>query len=256
MNRELTLVGTLLLTISTAFAGNSSLPAGMEFVLVTGGSFEMGSPESEEDRNADEFLHSVTVGDFELMTTEVTQGMWERVMGENPASDAYGLGENYPVYYVSWDQCQEFITRLNEMDPSHEYRLPTEAEWEFACRAGSDTRFFWGSNDNEGEISRFCWYLSNSSNSTNPVAQKEPNDLGLFDMSGNVLEWCEDVYTVDYSNCPTDGAAYLGSGSSRVYRGGAWHLISKWHRSATRYSATPGTRRNNIGFRVARVVIR
>lgn len=252
MNCKYTLVGFLLLITVSAFAGISSLPSDMEFVSIAGGTFEMGSQENESGRNADESLHSVTVADFELMTTEVTQGMWEEIMGENPASSAYGLGEDYPVYHVSWDQCQEFITSLNEIDPLHEYRLPTEAEWEYACRAGSDTRFFWGSNDQQSEIDRFCWFLSNSDNSTNPVGTKEPNELGLYDMSGNVGEWCEDIYTSDYSNCPTDGTAYSGSGTYRSYRGGAWNLIPKWLRSAVRYSATPGSRRNNVGFRIVR----
>lgn len=184
MNREFTLICTLILITGTAFAGNSFLPAGMEFVPVTGGTFDMGSPESEGRRNADELLHSVTPGDFELMSTEVTQGMWEQVMGENPASDAYGLGEDYPVYYVSWDQAQEFIARLNEIDPSHEYRLPTEAEWEYACRAGTDTFYSFGHA--AGELGRFAWYSANAGGKLHPVGQKAANPWGLVDLHGNV----------------------------------------------------------------------
>jgi len=245
---------------SFGWAGGSSFSVGgsapvacMEFVSIPGGSFYMGSPSSESDRDSDEARHRVTVGSFELMTTEVTQGMWEEVMGSNPAHD-YGVGDNYPVYYVSWNDCQEFIDRLNEMDPSHTYRLPSESEWEYACRAGTTTRFYWGDSDSESTMGRYCWYSGNSSSSTHPVASKEPNAWGLYDMSGNVWEWCEDKYTSDYDDCPTDGRAYTGSGSDRVLRGGSWLCSAEICRSADRSGYSPGNGLSYLGFRVARSV--
>jgi len=223
----------------------------------------MGSPSSEEDRDSDEVRHRVTVGSFELMTTEVTQGMWEAVMGEdirelrdaaNPDWSLRGEGDNYPIYYVSWNDCQDFIERLNEMDPSHTYRLPSESEWEYACRAGTTTRFYWGDSDSESTMGRYCWYSENSNSTTHLVAQKEPNAWGLYDMSGNVWEWCEDKYTSDYDDCPTDGSAYTGSGSNRVERGGSWSNSARFCRSANRSVSSPGIRFNYLGFRVARSV--
>jgi formylglycine-generating enzyme required for sulfatase activity len=187
------------------------------------------------------------------MTTEVTQGMWEQVMGSNPSHD-YGVGDDYPVYNVSWDDCQEFIDRLNEIDPSHTYRLPSEAEWEYACRAGTTSRFYWGDSDSESTMGRYCWYTENSNSSTHPVASKEPNVWGLHDMSGNVWEWCQDRYTSDYDDCPTNGSAYTSSGSNRVIRGGSWYLFASYCRSAIRLNYSPGSRYDSLGFRVARSV--
>jgi formylglycine-generating enzyme required for sulfatase activity len=179
--------------------------------------------------------------------------MWEQVMGSNPSPD-YGVGDDYPVYYVSWDDCQEFIDRLNDIDPSHTYRLPTEAEWEYACRAGTTTRFYWGDSDSESTMGRYCWYTENSNSSTHPVASKEPNAWGLHDMSGNVWEWCQDRYTSDYDDCPTNGSAYTSSGSNRVNRGGSWFSNASDCRSANRYSFSPGSGYFLLGFRVARSV--
>ena len=213
----------------------------------------MGSPSSEISRGSDEERHRVTVQSFELMTTEVTQSMWDEVMGENPAHD-YGVGDNYPVYYVNWDDCQDFIDELNYMDPSHTYRLPTEAEWEYACRAGTTTRFNWGDSDSESTMGRYCWYTENSNSTTHPVAQKEPNAWGLYDMSGNVWEWCEDKYTSDYYDCPTNGSAYTSSGSDRVLRGGSWYSVARFCRSAFRSISGPGSRSFALGLRVARSV--
>ncbi|MBD3371042.1 SUMF1/EgtB/PvdO family nonheme iron enzyme [Candidatus Fermentibacteria bacterium] len=130
------------------------------------------------------------LGSFEMMTTEVTQGMWEEVMGESkydikePREWHSGDGEDYPMYYVSWDDCQEFIGKMNQLDPDHIYRLPTEAEWEYACRAGSSTPYFWG---DELDVDYCCCRPSPGSGSR-PVGERLPNDWGLYDMSGNVFE--------------------------------------------------------------------
>lgn len=236
---------------STSFgSGGSSGPiSGMEFVIIPSGSFQMGSPSSESGRDNDENLHWVSVQSFELMSTEVTQGMWEEVMGSNPS---YNSGDVWPVENVSWNQCQTFISRLNDLDPSHTYRLPTEAEWEYACRAGTTTRFYWGTSDSESVINRYCWYVGNSYSSTNEVGLLEPNSWGLYDIIGNVMEFCEDTYTSDYSNCPTNGRAYRSKDSEHVGRGGGWSRNASGCRSAYREQFSPFDAIGVLGFRLAR----
>ena len=228
---------------------------GWTFATIPSGSFSMGSPSSELHRNSDEEpVHTVSVQAFELMTTEVTQEMWEEVMGSNPASGD-GVGSSYPVYNVSWDDCQQFINQLNSLDTEYEYRLPSEAEWEYACRAGTTTAYYWGNSMNGS----YCWYTDNSS-STNPVAQKLPNAWGLYDMSGNVNEWCQDVYHDSYqdrySGAPTDGRAWLfmsGNNRSHVYRGGGWHFFPLGCRSAFRGRWSADIRFFDLGLRLVRL---
>ena len=260
-------IGTLLFftaissaTESAAWTVSQGPLLGMEFVSIPSGSFQMGSPSSEDGRFDDESRHSVYVGSFELMTTEVTQGMWEEVLGttvdEMRSRSEYdygltGFGSDYPMYYVSWDDCQDFINELNDMDPNHTYRLPSEAEWEYACRAGTTECFYWGSSMNGS----YYWYYGNSGSNTHPVAAKHPNTWGLYDMSGNVWEWCADLYTSDYDNCPTDGSAYKGSGSNRVLRGGSWSYYARDCRSAHRSNGSPGGSSYFLGFRLARSVL-
>lgn len=243
-----------------AHGSTSSGPLeGMMFVTIPGGSYQMGSPSSESGRYDNEELHWVTVQSFELMTTEVTQGMWQEVMSTNPALgvtwDDRGVGDAYPVYLVSWDDCQEFISELNRMDSQFIYRLPTEAEWEYACRAGSSTRFYWGNSDSSSIIDRYEWYDGNSNSATHPVGQKHPNAWGLFDMSGNVREWCQDVFSRDYDNCPTDGSAYTGSESYRVIRGGQCGFggLARYCRSACRSNNLQDGRNGYVGLRLARL---
>jgi len=237
--------------------------SGMEFVTIPSGSFMMGSSPSEVDRDDDEGpRHSVNVPSFELMTTEVTQGMWEAVMGTDIRHyrdlayhdwPLYGEGSNYPMYYVSWDDCQEFIEKLNEFDPSHTYRLPSESEWEYACRADTRTRFYWGDSDSGSVTGDYCWNDLNSNSSTHSVATKQPNPWGLFDMSGNVYEWCEDTYQSSFVGTPTDGSTWVSSGaSSRVSRGGSWYHNSRYCRSANRSINSAVSRSYILGFRLAR----
>jgi len=227
---------------------------GMKFVSIPAGSFEMGSPQSESGRDSDEGpVHSVNIQSFEMMTTEVTQGMWQEVMGENPAQYTGNL--NRPVETVSWNDCQEFITRMNDIDPSYTYRLPSEAEWEYACRAGTTTRFYWGDDPDSTAIDEYAWYWANTDTTPQPVAQKLPNDWGLYDMSGNVFEWCEDWYHESHSGAPTDGSARVSpSGSSRIERGGAWFGDARYCRSANRGVDSPGSGGGGLGFRLARSV--
>jgi len=229
----------------------SSLPGGMEFVSIPQGSFAMGAPAGEEGSELDERpLHTVTFNyDFEIMTTEVTQSMWLQVMGGNPSHFTGDL--NRPVEKVSWNDCQDFVDAMNSLDPSHTYRLPSESEWEYCCRAGTTTRFFWGEDTNETEIDSYAWWWYGSP--THPVAQKHSNSWGLYDMSGNVNEWCEDWYHGNYNDAPSDGSAWLDpSGSFRVYRGGScWSKASEC-RSANRSSNVLGYRRRHLGLRLVR----
>jgi len=229
---------------------------GMEFVYIPPGTFVMGSPPNEYGHDLTEQQHVVifTKG-FYLQTTEVTQGEWKAIMGENP-SYFLNCGDDCPVENVSWYDAQEFIERLNEREGTTRYRLPTEAEWEYACRAGSkaafadggtitgDTRFV------NPSLGRMGWYYSNSEEATHPVAQKQPNAWGLYDMHGNVWEWCQDwmaQYPFEVARDPKGPP----SGLSRIRRGGSWQEYPVFCRSAYRGSSHPKNKSPSIGFRVA-----
>ncbi|MCG2759234.1 MAG: formylglycine-generating enzyme family protein [Desulfobacteraceae bacterium] len=220
---------------------------GMKFVLIPAGSFMMGSPSSEPERDSDENQHRVTLTKgFYMGVTEVTQGQWREIMGSNPSNFK---GDNLPVEQVSWNDCQEFIRKLNLQEGGNKYRLPTEAEWEYACRAGSTSRFCFG--DSDGSLEQYAWYNSNSSNKTHPVAQKKPNEWGLYDMHGNVWEWCQDWFG-DYPSGHVADPDGPSSGSFRVRRGGSWFSYAGVCRSASRHDGTPGGRGGHLGFRLAR----
>jgi formylglycine-generating enzyme required for sulfatase activity len=239
-------------------------------VRIPAGSFLMGSPDTERSRVADEGpVHEVTIGyDFYMGETEVTQGQWEAVMGSNPAT-GFGVGRDYPVYNVSWDDCQAFLTALNALGQGT-FRLPSESEWEYACRAGTTTRFHFGDSlgcaddcANCGPekiifvVTRFdfMWYCGNYGGGSQPVGQKFANGFGLVDMHGNVFEWCQDFYRSDYdfTGIPIDGSAWESGGlvgiDPRVIRGGFWNYDARYCRSAARAGGYGGV---NIGFRLAR----
>ena len=214
---------------------------------VPAGSFQMGSPDNEQDRDGDEDpVHGVTFSEgFWLGKYEVTQKQWEAVMGDNPS---YYDGVNRPVENVSWNDIQDFESALDGA-----FRLPSESEWEYACRAGTTTRFYWGDDGNYNDIDRYAVYSSNDPGGTANVGTKLPNSWGLYDMSGNVWEWCEDWYHSDYTNAPSDGSAWLSpSGSYRVYRGGSWGNYAGICRSAFRDYSGPSGRRRSLGFRLVR----
>ncbi len=249
------------LLVSLGCSSEPPVP-GMVFVTIPAGSFVMGSPVSEQGRMDWEGpCRTVTVESFELMTTEVTQGMWFSVMGttleemrERSLYDygLFGEGEDLPMYYVSWDDCHAFISALNELDPGHIYRLPSEAEWEYACRAGTRTRFFWGDDPDSSLIGGFAWFEGNSEGSVHPVALGQPNGWGLYDMSGNVWEWCRDRWS-DYETAPSDGSAWESSDVvDRVLRGGSWNGPAVLCRSAHRNGHSHERTMINTGFRVAR----
>ncbi|MDM8536891.1 SUMF1/EgtB/PvdO family nonheme iron enzyme, partial [Desulfobacterales bacterium HSG17] len=220
---------------------------GMEFVHITKGTFNMGSPKNEKRRGDDETQHEVIqTKNFYMQVTEVTQRQWEMVMGDNP-SRFKDCGDDCPVENVSWNDAQKFIKKLNKQS-SGEYRLPTEAEWEYACRAGNATRFYTG--DKETDFFRAGWSLNNSNSKTHPVADnKEPNNWGLYDMHGNVSEWCQDWYRAYPSKTVADPTG-PEVGSDRVTRGGSWIRSLHYCRSANRSFSKPDYQVYDIGFRL------
>ncbi len=223
---------------------------GVEFVLIPEGEFMMGSPSGEEDRDDDEGpVHKVTIEEpYYLGKYEVTREQWFEVMGSNPSNFK---GDDLPVEQVSWDDVQEFIKKLNEIEGTNKYRLPSEAEWEYACRAGTTTRYYFG--DDESRLKDYAWYIDNSNQKTHSVGQKKPNPWGLYDMYGNVWEWCQDRYHSDYNGAPSDGSAWeSGSSSSRVVRGGCWRDDARYCRSAFRSRNVPRLRYGGVGFRILR----
>ena len=215
-------------------------------VWIKPGTFEMGSPSSEEGRDDDERQHRVTLTKgFWMGKYEVTQAQWQAVMGSDPSRFK---GSNLPVEQVSWNDCQEFIRKLNAKGQGT-FRLPTEAEWEYACRAGSRTRFCFG--DSDSDLGEYGWYGSNWGGTTHSGGQKRPNAWGLYDIHGNVWEWCQDWYG-DYPSGNVTDPRGPGTGTYRVVRGGGWYYAPARCRSALRSGNAPGNRRGRLGFRVVR----
>ncbi|MBJ7900338.1 MAG: SUMF1/EgtB/PvdO family nonheme iron enzyme [Cyanobacteria bacterium RI_101] len=214
----------------------------LELVKIPAGNFLMGSNEHNNEKPP----HQVIIQEFYLGKYPVTQEQWQAVMGNNPSK--FSDNPQNPVEQVSWNDCQEFCQKLSQMTDKT-YRLPSEAEWEYACRAGTQTRYYFG--DNENQLGDYAWYKRNSASKTHPVGQKKPNFWGLYDMHGNVWEWCEDDWNNDYQGAPTDGSVWIGNYSqNRVIRGGSWDPFPSYCRSASRYSDVLDSRYFNIGFRV------
>lgn len=232
----------------------------MRMVFVEGGSFTMGcTSEQGGDCNSDESpSRYVTVNSFYMGMLEVTQSQWEKVMGTsiyqqknkaNPDWPMGGTGADYPIYYVSWEEAKEFCRRLSQQT-GKTYRLPTEAEWEYAARGGkkNEGTKYSGSNY-PGSV---AWYVDNS-NSTHPCGTKQADALGLYDMSGNVWEWCEDWYG-NYVSYDTNNPKGATTGQLRVLRGGGWYFIASYCRVSSRFNSSPGNRNGSIGFRVVLVL--
>ena len=233
---------------------------GMEFILIPAGEFYMGSPMHEKRRKLWESpVHRVTIEkSFYLGRYPVTQEQWQKVMGNNPS---YFKGEKHPVENVSWNEIQVFFRKLNALENADEnnriYRLPTEAEWEYAARAGTTTAYFFG--DDESKLTEYAWFLKNSGLETHPVGLKKPNPRGLYDIYGNVGEWVQDEYHISYKGAPADGRAWENSFPSvstpvRIRRGGGWNGNAGCCRSAERLFAAQDKRLNSLGFRVVREV--
>ena len=217
-----------------------------EMVRVEGGTFRMGATSEQKDEawDREKPVHSVTLSSYYIGKTEVTQALWQAVMGSNPSNFK---GSNLPVECVSWNDCQEFIQKLNSLT-GRNFRLPTEAEWEFACRGGNNSRGYKYSGSND--IDNVAWYDGNSGDQTHPVGTKAPNELGIYDMSGNVWEWCSDWYA-DYTSYSQTNPKGPQSGSGRVYRGGCWGYDAGRCRSSFRIGYYPTYRGINLGLRLA-----
>ncbi len=227
---------------------------GMEFVFVKGGCYEMGMGDTiggfflfGDGQGDEKPVHNVCVNDFYLGKYEVTQGQWQVVMGNNP-SYFKNCGANCPVEQVSWNDTQNFIGKLNGKT-GRNYRLPTEAEWEYAARSGGKKEKYAGGDD----LDRVAWYYSNSGSKTHIAGTKAPNGLGLYDMSGNVWEWCQDWYGEKYyGESPKDNPRGPSSGNDRVLRGGSWNDKPEVVRAANRDRDGPAYRDFDLfGFRLS-----
>ena len=214
-----------------------------EMVAVKGGTFTMGAQRSDAF-SGEKPAHSVTLGDYYIGKFEVTQELWKAVMGSNPS---YFKGSKNPVEKVSWKHCQKFIKKLNRLTGVN-FRLPTEAEWEYAARGGSESEGYKYSGSNS--IGDVAWYDGNSGSKTHPVGTKTPNELGIYDMSGNVWEWCQDWYGSYGSGSQTNPQG-PSSGSDRVLRGGSWYYYAGGWMVSDRYYFNPDYRNDSIGLRLA-----
>jgi formylglycine-generating enzyme required for sulfatase activity len=227
---------------------NAQLEAGRDgMVFVKGGCFMMGDTFSEGDLD-EKPVHEVCVDDFYIGKYEVTQGQWRQVMGNNPTKDNSACGNNCPVDTVSWDDVMVFIDKLNRQSLKR-YRLPTEAEWEYAARSGGKREKYAGGD----YIDSVAWYKSNSGGTSHPVGSKVANGLGIYDMSGNISEWCNDwsddnFYAISPRNNPTGPL----SGSRHVVRGGSYLFEPTFLRASLRARTYPDLRAKNLGFRLAR----
>ena len=227
---------------------------GMKLVLIPPGEFMMGSPDWDKNAGGDEKpQHRVRITKpFYLGKYLVTQEQWQSVMGSNPS---HFRGPKNPVEMVSWDDCQQFFDKLNAKSAlgGYKFQLPTEAQWEYACRAGSTTKYCFG--DAEGQLGDYGWYSANSGNKTYSVGEKKPNAWGLYDMHGNVMQWCADWYAGGYyANSPTDDPTGPATGSHRVRRDGYWRNPAGLCRSAFRSDHEPGYRSGALGFRASQVL--
>lgn len=217
----------------------------LEMAAIPGGSFKMGRYWRGIENSYP--IHKVNLKPFFIGKHEVTQAQWKAVMGTNPS---HFKGEDLPLESVSWNDAKEFCQKLSKIT-GKEYRLPSEAEWEYAALAGSTGDYCFGNK--ESLLPEYAWYRGNSEAKTHPVGQKKPNVWGLYDMHGNVGEWCEDVWHDNYEKAPTDGSAWTTGGNQdrRLLRGGAWYYFTVLARAAARLDFNPSGRFEYIGVRVA-----
>lgn len=225
--------------------------ADIDFVLLKPGQFTMGNARAASGVPEDERLAvKVTISKpFFMSQYEITQGQWKEVMGDNPSR--HRLGDNHPVENVSWEDCQRFLKRLNSGEESRVYfRLPTESEWEYACRAGSSADFEQGNK--VSDLQRVAWFEDNSNEKHQPVGKKQPNAWGLYDMLGNVYEWCEDCYADSYDRHPRNEEAWIHPNEygTRVRRGGSFSQPSKNCRVSFRGSGKTDNQREDVGLRI------
>jgi formylglycine-generating enzyme required for sulfatase activity len=228
----------------------------IELVQIPEGKFLMGSPEDEEGRGADEGpVHEVILGySYYIGKYEVTQKLWQAIMGTNPA--VFKLSPDHPVESVSWNDCKKFIESLNKLGKGT-FRFPSEAEWEYACRAGTTTPYYWGESMEDNGWSEYAWANSRSGAMTHPVGEKKPNPWGLYDMAGNVWEWCSDDYEpyMDTAHVITAGESTFremesSTLSEKVFRGGSWFDFRESHRCANRHRHRVDKGYTAIGLRL------
>ncbi|WP_372366186.1 SUMF1/EgtB/PvdO family nonheme iron enzyme [Candidatus Uabimicrobium sp. HlEnr_7] len=214
------------------------IPTGIEFVQIPSGRFAMGSSTKDDMAfDSEKYRREVTIDSFLMSKYAITQDIWKKIMGKNPSSFQ---SDKAPVEQVSWEMSQEFCSNTG-------LKLPSETQWEYACRANTKDRFYWGEQIN----SDYCWYKDNSQERLQEVGQKLPNNFGLHDMLGNLWEWCEDSWTKNYEECPTDGSPYRDSTkNSKVLRGGSFWNSAKRCRCSSRGNEKVNTLSNRIGFRV------
>lgn len=238
------LMGAVLLLLKGCAGGP---PPEIEFVAVNGGCYQMGDTFGDGDPD-ERPVHEVCVKDFSLGKYEVTQGQWNAVMGKK--SHAEDRGPDYPIYSVSWNMIQQFLTKLNRAS-GMVHRLPTEAEWEYAARSGGKEERWSGTNNSE-DLGNFAWTYDNYGYVPHRVGQKRPNGLGLYDMSGNVAEWCQDWYDETYyQNSPKQDPRGPETGEKRVVRGGGPYSVRDV-RTSDRLSDPPDMRDGDYGFRLVR----
>ena len=230
------------------------VPSYPEMVVIPAGTFQIGSPASPDDETPP---HKVRIESFAIGKTEVTFDQWDtcvRACGCKHRADDKGWGRgDRPVVNVSWEDAQEYAAWLSHRETGKRYRLPTEAEWEYAARAGTDTRWFFG--DSDRDLGKHAWYDGNFGGKTHPVGEKTPNPWGLRDVHGNVWEWVQACWNDDYEGAPADGSVWeQGLCGRRVLRGGSWDCRPEGLRSADRYGGNAGYRSSSIGFRLAQVI--
>lgn len=236
-------------TAASKGAAQETAAQGMAMVLLPGGRFVMGRSADNQPGGADELpARAVEVAPFYIGKYEVTQAQWAAVMDFNPSRYK---DPRRPVDQVTWLQAQEFIQKLNKLEKTTKYRLPTEAEWEYAARAGTTSAYFFG--DNARDLSRYAWFGAENDVGTAPVGKKQPNPWGLYDIYGNVWEWVEDCAHPDYQGAPTDARPRPGGDCAlRVVRGGGWNSPADYARSAVRGNSVPDLNDSGTGFRLAR----
>jgi formylglycine-generating enzyme required for sulfatase activity len=220
-------------------------PIDVQLVFVPAGNFMMGSEDNDDELP----VHEVTFKKgFYIGKYEITQAQWQAVMGDNPST--FKNCDNCPVENVSWLDVQSFLKKLNESNDSFKYRLPSEAEWEYACRAGTTGSY-------AGPVAELAWFDENSESKTQPVGSKAPNAFGIYDMHGNVWEWCEDVRRQNYDGAPNDGSAWSSDSvtAQRIARGGSWQDPSTTLTSTNRAWDVPKQREFILGFRVVAVPV-
>jgi formylglycine-generating enzyme required for sulfatase activity len=215
----------------------------MKFVKIPSGSFLMGDGDGFAKEQP---VHKVDIKEFEIMNCPATNNMWITYLTE------LNIEDDYPKINVSWYDIQKFIKKLNKYSTKYVYRLPSEAEWEYACRAGTTTRYSFG--DSESDLGDYAWYDGNFNNGAQPVCQKQPNPWGLYDMHGNVCEWCQDKWHHNYKGAPVDGSAWESDDNDthRVLRGSGWYSDANYCRSAYRDYDDPDYRDDDLGFRLVR----